>query len=127
VVGVNDGRREVGGSGSEEENCIGVGFGTNGLELFGALPSLNGLLDIVEQPWCLTSGTGLVQWERSDLVGQSDGLDWIGGQERVEMLNLSLAVVELCGEIGEETGDEAGTEDSPDGPHVILIDGRTDR
>ena len=42
------------------------------------------------------------------------------------MLNVSLAVVELSGEVGEEARDEASTESRPDGQHVILVGRQVD-
>jgi len=59
-------------------------------------------------------------------VGQPDGLDRVGSQEGVEVLNVSLAMVELSGEIGEETRDEAGADGRPDGQHVILMGRQVD-
>jgi len=125
-VGVNDGLGEAGGSGSEEENSLRVGLGRSELEVLGAFLSLSGPLDIIEQLDVQAGGTGLVELTRSDLVGQPDGLDRIGSQEGVEVLNVSLAVVELGGEIGEETRDKASAESGPDGQHVVLMGGQID-
>jgi hypothetical protein len=125
-VGVNNSLGEAGGSGSEEENSLRVGLGRSELEILGALLGLSGLLDIIEQLDVQTSGTGLVELTGSDLVGQPDGLDRIGSQEGVEVLDVSLAVVELGGEVGEETRDEASAKSRPDGQHVILVGGQVD-
>jgi len=107
-VGVNDGLGESGGSRSEEENSLRVGFCGSELEILGALLSLSGLLDVIEQLDVQASGTGLVELTGSDLVSQPDGLDRVGSQEGVEMFNVSLAVVKLSGKVGQETRDEAG-------------------
>ena len=125
-MGVDDSLGEAGGSGSEEEDGLRVGLGGSKTEILGALLSLRGLLDIIEQLDVQTGGTGLVELTRSDLVGQPDGLDRVGGQEGVEMFDVGLAVVELGGEIGEETGDEAGAKSRPDGQHVVLVGGQVD-
>lgn len=42
------------------------------------------------------------------------------------MLDVSLAVVELSGEIGEEAGNEASAESRPDGQHIVLMGGQVD-
>ena len=125
-MGVNDSLGESGGSRSEEKNSLRVGLGGSELEILGEILSLGGLLDVIEQLDVQTSGTGLIELTGSDLVGQPDGLDRIGGQEGVEMLNVSLAVVKLSGEVGEETRHEASAESSPDGQHVILMGGQVD-
>ena len=125
-MGVNDSLGESSGSGSEEENSLRVGLGRSELEIVGALLSLGGLLDVIEQLDVQTSGTGLVELTGSDLVGQPDGLDRIGSQEGVEVLNVSLAVVKLSGEVGKETRDEASANSGPDGQHVILMGGQID-
>ena len=125
-MGVNNGLGEASGSGSEEENGLGVGLGRSETEILGAALDLSGLLDVIEQLDVQTGGTGLVKLTRSDLVGQPDGLDRIGSQERVEVLDVGLAVVELGSKVGEETRDEAGAKSGPDGQHVILVGGQVD-
>ena len=123
---VDNGLGETGGSGSEEEDSLGVGLCRGRMEIIGGFLGLSGLLDIVEQLDVQASGTCPVELTRSDLIGQPDGFDRIGGQERVEVLDVSLAMVELGGEIGEETRDEAGVESRPDGQHVVLVGGQVD-
>ena len=125
-MGVNNSLGEAGGSGSEEENGLGVGLGRSETEIPGVSLGVSGLLDIIEQLDVQTDGTGLVELTRSDLVGQPDGLDRVGSQEGVEVFDVSLAVVELGGEIGEEARDEAGAESRPDGQHVILVGRQVD-
>ena len=126
TVGVDNGLGEASGSGSEEENGLRVGLGRSETEIFGAALDLSGRLDVIEQLDVQTGGTGLVELTGSDLVGQPDGLDRIGGQEGVQVFDVSLAVVELGGEVGEETGDEASAKSGPDGQHVILVRGQVD-
>ena len=123
---MNNSLGEAGRSGGEEENSLGVGLSGSELEVLRALLGLAGLLDITEQLDVQTSGTGLIKLTRSDLVSQPDGLHAIGSQEGVEVLNVSLAVVELGGEVGEETRDEAGAESGPNGQHIILVGGQVD-
>ena len=125
-MGVNNSLGEASGSRSEEENGLGVGLGRGKLEILGAFLSLGGLLDIVKQLDVQASCAGLVELTRSNLVGQPDGLDRVGSQEGVEVLNVSLAVVELGGEIGKEARDEASTDGRPDGQHVILMGRQVD-
>ena len=126
TVGVNDGLGEPGGSRSEEENSLGVGLGVGKLEALGAILRRSGLLDVVEQLDVQTGCTGFVELTGSDLVGQPDGLDRIGSQEGVEVLNVSLAMVELSSEVWKEAGDETGAEGGPDGQHVVLVGGQVD-
>lgn len=78
-MGVNDSLGESGGSRSEEKNSLRVGLGGSELEILGEILSLGGLLDVIEQLDVQTSGTGLIELTGSDLVGQPDGLDRIGG------------------------------------------------
>jgi len=123
---MDDGLGESSGPRSEEEDSLRVGFGRSELEIVGALLSLSGLLEVIEQLDVQTGGTGLVELTGSDLVGQPDGLDRIGSQEGVEVLNVSLAVVKLSGEVGKKTRDEAGAKSRPDSQHVILVGGQVD-
>jgi hypothetical protein len=125
-VGVNDSLGEAGRSRSEEENSLGVGFGRSEMEILGVSLNLSSLLDVVEQLDVQTSGAGLVELTRPDLVGQPDGLDRIGSQEGVKVLDVSLAMIELGSEIGEEARDEASAESRPDSQHVILVGGQVD-
>lgn len=125
-MGVDNGLGEASGSRSEEENGLGVGLGRSETEILGAALDLSGPLDVIEQLDVQTDGTGLVELTRSDLVGQPDGFDGIGSQEGVQVLDVSLAVVELGSEVGEETRDEAGAKSGPDGQHVILVGGQVD-
>ena len=126
AVGVDNSLGETGGSGSEEENSLGVGLRRGGMEILWELLGLSGFLNFVEQPDVQACGTCPVELARSGLVGQPDGFDRIGGQERVEVFDVSLAVVELGGEIGEETSNEAGVKSGPDGQHVVLVGGQVD-
>jgi len=125
-MGVDNGLGEASGSGSEEENGLRVGLSSSKTEILGAAMDLSSLLDVIEQLDVQTGGTGLVELTRSDLVSQPDGLDRIGSQEGVKVIDVSPAVVELGREVGEETRDKAGAKSGPDGQHVILVGGQVD-
>jgi hypothetical protein len=82
-VGVNNSLGEAGGCRIEEENSLRVWLGRSEMEIPGAFLGLSGPLDIIKQLDVQTSGSGLVELTRSDLVGQPDALDRIGSQEGV--------------------------------------------
>ena len=42
------------------------------------------------------------------------------------MFDVSLAMVELSGEVGEQARNKAGAESRPDGQHIILVRGQVD-
>ena len=125
-MGVNNSLGESSGSGSEEENSLRVGLGRSELEIVGVLLSISGLLDIIEQLDVQTSGTGLVELTGSDLVRQPDGLDRIGSQEGIEVLDVSLTVIKLSGEVWKEARNEASVNGGPDSQHVVLMGGQVD-
>jgi hypothetical protein len=125
-VGVNNGLRETGRPGSEEENSLRIWLGRSELEVLGVSLNLGGLLDIIEQLDVQVSRASLTELTRSDLVGQPDGLDTIGSQEGVEMLDVRFAMIKLSGEVGKEARDETSAESRPDGQHVVLMGGEVD-
>jgi hypothetical protein len=125
-MSVNNGLGEAGRSRSEEEDSLRVGLCRSEPEVLRAFLSLRGLLNVIEQLDVQTSSTSFIELPRSDLVGQPDGLDSIGSQESVKVLNVSLTVVELSGEVGEEARDEASAESRPNGQHIILVGRQVD-